>query len=71
MSGKNCVEYLDACRHRLSGPMGDRCRIRKSMLDECADGGVAVGHSSARISRTYTESKKRTGKFDGDFSCVV
>ena len=71
MSGKNCIEYLDARRHRLCGPMGDRCRIRKSMLDEGADGGVAVRHSSARIPRTYTESKKRAGKFDGDFARVV
>jgi hypothetical protein len=71
MSGKNCIEYLDARRHRLRGPMGDRCRIRKSMLDEGADGGVAVGHSSARIPRTYTESKKGAGKFDGDFPRVV
>jgi hypothetical protein len=47
--------------------MGDRCRIRKSMLDEGADGGIAVGHSSARIPRTYTESKKSTGDSPGIF----
>ena len=42
---KNCIEYFDARSHRFRGPMGDRCRIRKSMLDEGADGGVAVGHA--------------------------
>ena len=36
------------------------------MLDECADGGVTVGHCSARIARTYPESKKGTGKEKGE-----
>src|SRR6266446_761183 len=58
VSGKNCIEYLDARRHRFGGPVSDRCRIWKSMLDERANGGVAVGHSLARIARINTESKE-------------
>src|SRR5882672_10270110 len=57
-SGKNCIEYLDARRHRFGGPVSDRCRIWKSMLDERANGGVTVGHSPARIARRNTESKE-------------
>jgi hypothetical protein len=30
------------------------------MLDEGAEGGVAVGHGFVRIARTYTEGKKGT-----------
>jgi hypothetical protein len=60
MSGKNRIESIDPGCHRLSGPMGDRRCIGKSMLDECADGGIAIRHYPARVARTYPESKKRT-----------
>ena len=49
MSGKNRIERFDARRHRLRSPVSNRRRIRKSMLDECANGGISIRHSSARI----------------------
>jgi hypothetical protein len=60
MSGENRIESIDPGCHRLSGPMGDRRCIGKSMLDERADSGIAIRHYPARVSRTYPESKKRT-----------
>ena len=60
MSGQNRIERLDPRCHRLRGPVGDRRRIWKSMLDKCANSGISVGHGSARIARTYPESKKGT-----------
>ena len=59
MPGKNCIERFDACRHRFRSPVSNRRRIWKPMLDECADGSVPIGHSFARIARTYPESKSR------------
>ncbi len=59
-SGQNRIDRFDPRCHRLRGPMGDRCRIWKSMLDEGANGGIAIEHSFARISRTYPESKRGT-----------
>jgi hypothetical protein len=42
VSGQNRIESFDPRCHRLRGPVGNRRRIWKSMLDECANGGVAI-----------------------------
>src|SRR5215208_1464687 len=60
VTGENRIKCIDARRHRLRGPVGNRSRIGKPMLDECADGGISIRHSSAILARTYPEGKKGT-----------
>jgi len=57
VSWQDSIERADPRRHRLRSPVCNRCCIGKSMLDEGAKGSILIGHSSARLARTYTESK--------------
>jgi hypothetical protein len=59
-AGQDRVESIDTSRNGLRRPVGNRRSIGKAMLDEGANGGVAIRHGSARISRTYPEGKKGT-----------
>jgi hypothetical protein len=60
VAGENRIERIDSSCDWLRRPVGDRGGIGKLMLDECADGGGAIGHWLFRISRTYPEGKKGT-----------
>src|SRR6266480_4374960 len=46
-SGKNRIERIDSCRDRFRCPVRNWGGIGKALLDECANGGIAVGHGSA------------------------
>src|SRR5437762_1576460 len=63
MSGKNRIECFDASPHWFRRPVGDRCSIWKSMLDECADGGVSVRHSSAGSPEHIPKARKKPATF--------
>jgi hypothetical protein len=59
MSWQNGIERVDSCRDWLRGPMCDRGGIRKPMLDERADGSVAIRHLPAEYPEENPKARKK------------